>query len=178
MLKLIDSFMPKAWPWVALGLAVLVLLQQLRVAGLQVDVATLEASHAKAGQVQAQQARVATEKDAGALLEHAGNQQDNIYEYTQTIQKLEAGRSADAARIASLQHNLRATATRQAQAASDLAACRDLADRHQELGELAARSAGVIGRSIGLVQQRDAEVTLLQKQVMTERVLVERLSSH
>lgn len=178
MLKLIDSFMPKVWPWVALGLAVLVLLQQLRVAGLQVDVATLEASHAKAGQVQAQQAQAATEKDAGALLEHAGNQQDNIYEYTQTIQKLEAGRSADAARIASLQHNLRATTTQHAQAASDAAACRDLADRHQELGELAARSAGVIGRSIDLVQQRDAEVTLLKKQVMTERVLVERLSPH
>lgn len=178
MFKLIDSFMPKVWPWVALGLAVLVLLQQLRVAELQVDVATLEASHAKAGQEQAQQAQAATEKDAGALLEHAGNQQDNIYEYTQTIQKLEAGRSADAARIASLQHNLRTTATQHAQAASDLAACRDLADRHQELGELAARSAGVIGRSIDLVQQRDAEVTLLQKQVMTERVLVERLSPH
>lgn len=178
MLKLIDGFMPKVWPWVALGLAVLVLLQQLCVASLQVDFAKLEASHAKAGQVQAQQAQAATEKDASALLQHAGNQQDNIYEYTQTIQKLAAGRITDVARIASLQHSLRATATQHAQAASDAAACRDLADRHQELGALAARSAGVIGRSIDLVQQRDAEVTLLKKQVMTERVLVERLSSH
>lgn len=175
MLKLIDTFIPKLWPWLALGLAVLVLLQQLRVAGLQVNVSTLEASHAKAGQEQAQQAQEATKKDAGALLEHAGNQQGNIYEYTQTIQKLEAGRGADAARIASLQHNLRATATQHAQAASDLAACRSLGDRHQELAVLAARSAGVIGRSIDLVQQRDAEVTLLKKQVMTERQALERV---
>lgn len=175
MLKLIDGLMPKVWPWVALGLAALVMLQQLRVAGLQVGLASLVAAQAKAGQAQAQQAQVAIKRDADALLQHAGNTQGNVYEYTQTIQKLEAGRTTDAGRIAGLQHSLRTTATQYAQAAGDLAACRSLGDRHQELAELAARSAGVIGRSIDLVQQRDAEVILLQKQVMTERVLSEDL---
>ncbi|WP_314326017.1 hypothetical protein [Comamonas aquatica] len=177
MLKLIDSFMPKVWPWVALGLAVLLLLQQLRVAELQVDVATLEASHAKAGQEQAQQAQAATEKDASALLQHAGNQQDNIYEYTQTIQRLEAGRAADAGRIAGLQRSLRATATQHAQAAGDAAACRNLADQHQRLAELAGRSAGVVGGLVGLVERRDAQVTVLKRQVDLDRGLAGRLAA-
>jgi len=164
--------MSRAWPWVALALAAAVGWQQLRVAGLQVDLAKLEASVEKTGQEQAQQAQIATENKAGALLGHAGDTQENIYEYTQTIQKLGADRRADAGRIAGLQHSLRATATQHAQAAGDLAACRDLADRHQELGELAARSAGVIGGAIDLVQQRDAEVNLLKGQVLVERQLV------
>lgn len=168
----------RIWPWAALALAALVAVQEIRVQRLHTSLAKHEASQAKTAQTQAEQAQAATKKDASALLGHGQSTQTNVYEYTQKIHQLEAGRATDAARIASLQHDLRATATRQAQAASDLAACRNLADRHQELGELAARSAGVIGRSIGLVQQRDAEVTLLQKQVMTERVLVERLSSH
>ena len=171
----LDAFMPKLWPWVALGLAVLVLLQQLRVADLQVELAKAGESQAKTAQAQAQQSQAATEKDATALLDHAGNTQGNIYEYTQTIQKLEASRAADARRITGLQHSLRSTATQHAQAAGDAAACRNLADRHQEIGELAARSAGVIGRSIGLVQQRDAEVRLLKEQVQTERGLVVKL---
>lgn len=170
--------MSKVWPWVALALAALVGVQQLRIAGLQVGLAKMETSQAKAGEVQAQKSQEAIEKDAAALLDHGQSTQKNIYEYTQTIQKLEAGRAADAGRIAGLQHSLRVTATQHAQAASDLAACRDLADRHQELGELAARSAGVIGRSIGLVQQRDAEVMLLKAQVTTERDLVESLQKN
>lgn len=171
----LDAFMSKLWPWVALGLAVLVLLQQLRVADLQVGLAKAGESQAKTAQLQAQQEQVATEKDASALLVHAANTQDNIYDYTQTIQKRDTGRTADAARIAGLQQQLRATATKHAQAAGDAAACRDLADQHQQLAAMAARSAGVIGRSIDLVQQRDAEVTLLQKQVMTERQVVDKL---
>jgi chromosome segregation ATPase len=173
MLKLIDGFMPKVWPWLALGLAVLVLLQQLRVAGLQVDVATLEASHAKAGQEQAQQAQAAIKKDASTLLQHAGNQQDNTHAYTQEIQRLEAGRTTDAARIASLQHNLRTTATQHAQAASNAAACRDLADQHQQLATHAAQGAGVVGELVALVQQRDAQVNALKGQVRTDRQLLD-----
>lgn len=175
MSKLFESFMPKVWPWLALGLGVLLLLQQLRVEQLQASLANLEAFHAKAAQMQAEQLQAAIERKAEALIDHAGNTQGNIYDYTQTIQKLEAGRAADAGRIASLQHSLRSAATAHAQAAGDLAACRNLADRHQQLADLAARGAGVVGRSIELVQQRDAEVMVLKRQVLMERDLVEKL---
>lgn len=165
----------RIWPWVALALAAAVGLQEIRVRGLEVDLAKLEASQAKTAQTQAQQAQAATENKAAALLDHATNQQENVYEYRQKLAELETRRARDAADIASLQRSLRSTATAHAQAASDLAACRSLADRHQELAGLAARSAGVIGGAIELVEQRDAEVTLLKAQVLTERELVERL---
>lgn len=165
----------RIWPWAALALAAAVGLQEIRVRGLQVDLAKLEASQAKTAQTQAQQAQAATENKADALLNHADNTQTNVYEYTQKITQLEAGRARDAADIASLQRSLRSTATAHAQAASDLAACRSLADRHQELAGLAARSAGVIGGAIELVERRDAQVDLLKQQVLTERALVERL---
>lgn len=165
----------KVWPWVSLGLAGLVLVQQLRVQGLQVDIAELEASQAKTAQMQAQQALTATENKATALLDHAGKTQTNVYEYTQTIQKLEAGRITDAARIASLQQQLRSTATAHAQAAGDAAASRDLANHYQRLATHLAEGAGVVGELVGLVEQRDAQVNLLKGQVQTERATVKRL---
>lgn len=165
----------RIWPWAALALAAAVGLQEIRVRGLHVDLAKLEASQSKTAQTQAQQAQAATKKDAAALLNHADNTQTNVYEYTQTIQKLEAGRAADADRIASLQQQLRTTATQRAQAAADAAAARDLADHYQRLAAHLADGAGVVGELVGLVERRDSQVMLLKNQVLTERALVEKL---
>lgn len=118
---------------------------------------------------QSQQALQATENKAAGRLQHAAAQQDNTHAYTQEIQRLEAGRTADAARIASLQHNLRTTATQHAQAASDAAACRHLADQHQQLAAHAAQGAGVVGELVHLVQQRDTQVNALMGQVQLDR---------
>ena len=111
---------------------------------------------------QAQQSQAATETKATGLLRHSAGQQDNTHAYTQEIQRLEAGRTADAARIASLQHNLRTTATQHAQAASNAAACRDLADQHQQLATHLAQGTGVVGELVYLVEQRDAQVNSLK----------------
>lgn len=83
------------------------------VQSLRADAALSKIAEQQSKQVlaQSQQAQVATETKAGNLLQHATSQQDNTHAYTQTIQALEAGSTADAARIASLQHNLRTTAT-------------------------------------------------------------------
>ncbi|QTX22153.1 hypothetical protein [Comamonas aquatica] len=124
---------------------------------------------------QAQQAQQATETKAAGRLQHAAAQQDNTHAYTQEIQRLEAGRTADAARIASLQHHLRTTATQHAQAASDAAACRDLADQHKRLAALAAEGAEMVGELGGLVKRQDVQVMLLKEQLAMDRVLIERL---
>lgn len=173
----VEAALIAVWPYVSLGLAALVGVQQLRIADLQVDQARQAASQANAQKEQAVLGQAATEKKAAALLDHAQGTQNNVYEYTQKITQLEAARATDAGHIASLQHSLRATATQHAQAASDLAACRHLADRHEKLGALAARSVGVIGGAISLVQQRDAEVMLLKGQVQLERGLVQQLAA-
>lgn len=115
-----------------------------------------------------QQSQAATETKAAGLLQHAAGQQENTHAYTQEIQRLEAGRTADAARIASLQHNLRTTATQHAQAASNAhaasnaAACRDLANQHQQLAAHLAQGTGVVGELVYLVEQRDAQVNALK----------------
>ena len=124
---------------------------------------------------QAQQAQAATENKAGALLQHARDQQYNTHDYTQKLQALEAGRAADAVRIAGLQHDLRAAATSHAQAAGDAAACRDLADRHQQLAALTAEGGAVVAGLASLVRQRDAEIGVLHGQVLSDRALIERL---
>ncbi|MDH1700257.1 hypothetical protein [Comamonas terrigena] len=123
---------------------------------------------------QAHQSQAATENKAGALLQHARDQQDNTHDYTQKLAQLEAGRAADAARIASLQLAISAAATRSAQAASDAAACRDLADRHQRLAALAGEGGAVVAGLASLVRQRDAELGLLAGQIRADRGLADQ----
>lgn len=137
--------------------------------------ARAESSQSKQAQTQAQQAQAATEKKATAVLEHADAQQDNTHDYTQQLAVLETGRTADAARIAGLQHDIRAAATRNAQLAGDAAACRDLADQHQRLAALAGEGAGVVGQLVGLFERRDAQVNALKGQVQLDRQLLESL---
>lgn len=135
--------------------------------------ARAESSQSKQAQTQAQKAQAATEKKATAVLEHAEAQQDNTHDYTQQLAALEAGRTADAVRIAGLQHDLRAAATRNAQLAGDAAACQDLADQHQRLAALAGEGTGVVGQLVGLVERRDAQVNALKGQVQLDRQLLE-----
>lgn len=138
--------------------------------------ARVEVSQSKQAQTQAERAQAATEKKAVSVVEHAAQQQENTHDYTQKLASLEAGRAADAARIAGLQHDIRAAATRGAQAASDAAACRNLADQHGRLAELAAEGAGLVSEADGLVAKRDAQVELLRGQISADRALIDKLA--
>lgn len=134
--------------------------------------AKVEVKQSKQDAAQAEKTKDAIENKAGALLQHAAAQQDNTHDYTQKLLALEASRAADAVRIAGLQRDIRAAATRNAQAAGDAAACRDLADRHQQLAALAAEGGAVVAGLAGLVRQRDAEIGLLAGQIRADRVLL------
>ncbi|UUE96177.1 hypothetical protein [Comamonas thiooxydans] len=155
----------RIWPWLALALALLLALQTQRLG-------KVETSQEKAAAAQAQQAQAATEKKAEAVVEHGAAQQENTHDYTQELARLEAGRAADAVRIAGLQHDIRSAATRNAQLAGDAAACRDLADQHQRLAGIAAEGAEVVGQLVGLVERRDAQVNALKGQVHVDRKLL------
>ncbi|WP_253279354.1 hypothetical protein [Comamonas testosteroni] len=146
--------------------------------GWQADarIASAESAQAKQDATKAQQSQAATENKATATLEHGAAQQENTHDYTQELPRLEAGRAADAARIAGLQHDIRGAATRNAQLASDAAASRDLADQHQRLAALAAEGAEVVGELSGLVERRDAQVSLLRGQISADRTLLEKLN--
>ncbi len=139
-------------------------------------IARSESTQAKQNADQAQQSQVATENKAVVVITHGAAQQENTHDYTQEMARLEAGRAADAARIAGLQHDIRAAATRNAQLASDAAAYRDLADQHQRVAALAAGGAGVVGKLVGLVEKRDTQVSLLHGQIKADRKLLEQLN--
>ncbi|KGH27770.1 hypothetical protein [Comamonas testosteroni] len=138
--------------------------------------ARVESTQASQGEAQAKQSQAVTEKKAEAVVEHGTAQQENTHDYTQEMARLEAGRTADAARIAGLQHDIRSAATRNAQLASDAAARRDLADQHQRLAALAAEGAEVVGELSGLVEKRDAQVKLLRGQIAADRALLEQIN--
>lgn len=161
-----------AWQLLALVLACLLLWQTLRLASAEVAEAKARQALSTHIATQAQAAQVETTKKAGALLEHAGAQQDNTHDYTQNLKDLEAARAADAGRIAGLQHDIRAAATRHAQLAGDAAAARDLADQHERLAARVAEGAGVAGELVSLVEIRDAQVKALQGQIAADRSLL------
>ncbi|MDH1291762.1 hypothetical protein N5C43_10890 [Comamonas terrigena] len=142
--------------------------------GWRADAAAARAQAEQSGKemAQAQQSQAATENKAGSLLQHARDQQDNTHDYTQKMAQLEAGRAADAARIASLQLAISAAATRSAQLAGDAAACRDLADQHQRLAALAGEGGAVVAGLAGLVRQRDIQVDALKGQLVADRHLL------
>ncbi len=139
-------------------------------------IARAESTQAKQDANQAQQAQKAIENKADAVVTHGAAQQENTHDYTQEMAQLQAGRAADAVRIAGLQHDISSAATRNAQLASDAAACRDLADQHQRLATLAAEGAGLVGDLGNLVQKRDAQVSLLRGQIAADRTLLEQLN--
>ena len=139
-------------------------------------IARAESTQAKQDANQAQQAQEAIENKADAVVTHGAAQQENTHDYTQEMARLQAGRAADAVRIAGLQHDISSAATRNAQLASDAAACRDLADQHQRLADIAAEGAEVVGELGNLVQKRDAQVSLLRGQIAADRTLLEPLN--
>lgn len=162
------------WQLLALALAGLLLWQTLRLAGAEVAEAKAQQTLLQHLATQAQATQAETTKKADALLEHAGAQQENTHAYTQDLRRLEAARAADAGRVAGLQHDIRAAATRNAQLTANEAAARDLADRHQQLAARTAEGAGVVGELVGLVEVRDAQVKALRGQVAADGRLIGR----
>lgn len=167
-LSMIARLAAHAWKLLALALAGLLLWQTLRLAAAELAEAKAQQALATHTAAQAQATQAETTKKAGALLEHAGTQQENTHAYTEDLQRLEA------VRIAGLQHEIRAAATRNAQLAANAAACRDLADRHEQLAARAAEGAGVVGELVGLVEIRDAQVKALKGQIAADGVLIGR----
>lgn len=166
----------KAYGWQALALVLAgaLLWQTLRLASAEVAEAKAQQALSThiADRAQADQAE--TTKKAGALLAHAGAQQDNTHAYNQDLRRLEAARAADVGRIASLQRDIRATATRNAQLAANGAAARDLADQHERLAGLATEGTGVVGELVSLVERRDVQVKALQGQLAADGQLLLR----
>ena len=104
---------------------------------------------------------------------HAKDQQENINAYEKKLAVLDGRRRTAAGDAERMRQQFAAFATRDRdQAASDPAACLRIADRSAILGNLAARGRELLERGRLVVEQRDAEVSLLLGTVRNDRTLL------
>ena len=142
---------------------------------LGTQLAELKLEHAAAEASRTERTLEAVTLNSTSAAEHSSGQQENLHAYTEKISELQSARSADAAYIKRLQHDIRTTATAYAQASSDAAACRNLADQHEKLATDLAEGAGVVAELVSVVRRRDSEVELLQGQIKLDRDLLSKL---
>jgi len=104
---------------------------------------------------------------------HAKAQQENVNAYEKKLAVLDGRRRAAAGDAERMRRQFAVFAARDRdQAASDPAACQRVADRSAVLGDLAARGAELLERGRIVVEQRDAEVSLLLGTVRNDRKLL------
>ena len=108
----------------------------------------------------------------GMQAAHAKAQQENVNAYEKKLAVLDGRRRAAAGDAERMRQQFAAFAARDRdQAASDPAAGLRIADRSAVLGDLAARGRELLERGRLVVEQRDAEVTLLLSTVTNDRKL-------
>ena len=104
---------------------------------------------------------------------HAKAQQENVNAYEKKLAVLDGRRRAAAGDAERMRQQFAAFVPRDRdQAASDPAACLRIADRSAVVADLAARGRELLERGRFVVEQRDAEVSLLLGTVQRDRTLL------
>lgn len=166
------ALLTRAAPIGAATLAALLALQTWRLHTEQIAHRDLIAATAKADAARTQAALQHEQKTAAAEYDHATRTQENADAYTATQPARDAAHRADLGRVERLRLDAeRRAATYRAQAQASAAACSDLADQHAALDAHIVRGAAVVAGLTADLDRRDAEVTLLRRQVDVEREL-------
>lgn len=104
---------------------------------------------------------------------HAAATQENSDAFTLSAPVRDAIARADAARSDRLRTDAeRRAATYRAMAEAGATACRDLADRHEALDRHVVEGVAVVGACRETLIRRDAEVSLLRRQIDVDRALL------
>jgi hypothetical protein len=171
---ILDKLKAYGFQALALALGVLLLVQTGRLQVERVAHQKLIAATAGAALQLSEAARADETKTAGKEAAHAQATQENSDAFTTSQPVRDALHRADLATADRLRVGAeRRAATYLAQAQSNAAACRNLADRHAALDAHVVRGAGVVAGLGADLERRDAEVALLRAQIDVERALVE-----
>lgn len=166
------------WKLVLLALVLAALasalgVQTVRLAGVRTDLATEQRDRAQETSERNRVALRESERVAALQLTHAATQQEIVDVYTQIVQTLETGRTADADRAERVRRQFAASAARDREAArTDPAACERVADRSEVIGATAAEGGQLLAETRRALAGRDAEVTLLLGLVRNDRALM------
>ena len=137
-----------------------------RIAALQAQAQALRAERAEA-------ARLDEQHTAAKESTHAADTSKNAEFFTASQPGREAAARADAARSDRLRTDAeRRAATYRAMAEAGATACRDLADRHEALDRHVVEGVAVVGACRETLIRRDAEVSLLRRQIDVDRALL------
>lgn len=171
---ILDKLKAYGFQALALALGVLLLVQTGRLQAERIAHKKLIAATAGAALQRSEAARADETKTASKEAAHAQATQENSDAFTTSQPARDALHRADLNRVDRMRVGAeRRAATYRAQAQSNAAACRDLADRHAALDAHVVRGSGVVAGLGADLERRDAEVVLLRKQVDTERSLLE-----
>lgn len=163
--------LPTWWPLAAGAALVTVIgVQQVRVANLKTDVATLEQVAARDDAARQKAARLDADEKRALQAQHAAQQQENTDAFTIKLTALQAARAADASTVVGLRRDLASYAARGGRAGeTDAARASRAEDRLAALAGLLDQGIGLVGESRGVVGQRDAEVAVLLQQIHIDR---------
>ncbi len=159
------------WPWGVCALLVLALAgQQIRVSGLQVDLAR-ERQAVSAEEARRTSAALAFQQllDRVAAA-HAVQQQESEDAFNEKLKTLQRDRDRRADDNQRLREQIATfTADDRRPGESDAAALQRATDRLQLVGRLLAEGAELVNDGIGIVERRDLEVGRLLEQIRTDR---------
>lgn len=163
------------WLIVVAALLTAVGVQQLRVAGLKVDLATEKQARSDED---ADRLRVAlkwqqyVDKKEEA---HATSQQLKDNEYAKAYTRWQADRVVDRASNERLRGVIETfTASNRGAGESDAAFIKRTSDRLKAIGGLLAGGTGLVTESIGIIERRDLEVARLSEQIKIDRLACSR----
>lgn len=170
-----DLRTPLLW---ALGLSLVAALatagvERVRAAGARGALANEQRDRAKDNTARALAALEDLQRLIKMQAAHAKAQQENVNAYEKKLAALDGRRRAAASDAERMRQQFAAfAALDRDQTASDPAACLRIADRSAVLADLAARGRELLERGRFVVEQRDAEVSLLLGTVHSDRTLL------
>lgn len=146
--------------------------QTTRLAGVRASLANEEAERAQETNDRLRASLRESERVAALQLTHAATQQEIVDAYETRLKTVQDDRAADANDARRVRRQLAAFAARDREAArSDPAACERVADRSAVLADVVAEGRDLLAEGRRVVEDRDAEVTLLGAMVRNDRAL-------
>lgn len=179
MFKFLSAITSTTWLWIVGGLfaslIAIIGVQAWRLNTVKTEYAQLVASTATDLANRATAYAAESEKTAAKEQTHAATTQGASDAYTQTKPLRDAAVRSDLQRARRLLDAAeKRAASYRAQSEAGAAACSRLADRAKELDQLVGQGLELVAEGRGIVEQRDAEVTLLRQVIDADRALMGR----
>lgn len=148
-------------------------IERTRAAGARFDLAAERADRAKENTARAIAALADLQRVFALVSAHAKDQQEKVDEFERAMQAVQTGRDTDRRDADRVRLQFAAYRARdRGEPSTDPAACQRVKDRSEHLAGMAERGRELLARGRRLVEQRDAEVSVLLGVVRNDRQML------